>query len=594
VAHDGGSLPAGTPGAAAGERAPGGVPDLAALIASAPAGIALLDAGLRVVVANRALAEAAGLPADGLRGRALPEAIPGLPADLPEMLRQVLARGEPVVHRELRVQAPGDSWRLWLASFHPVRGPAGRVRGIGMIVQDITERKRAEERLAFQATHDALTGLPNRALFLDHLGVALARARRRPRPGSVAVLFFDLDRFKSVNDALGHEVGDRLLVEVGHRLRETVRPADTVARFGGDEFAMLCEDLHSEQEAVGIALRLLAEVPKPIRVGGHELFVTPSIGVALAGGGPGEEPEGLLRDADAAMYLAKERGKARFELYDAGMRSRARERLDAERALRQAIDRAELEVVYQPMVSLRDGGLVGAEALACWRRADGSVVPPDGLRSLVAGGGLAPAVGGWLLEQACRQAAAWRGELGAGRPLCVSVDLSVPLGQPGLVAGVGEVVAGAGLGPGSLQLEVTEHLLLGDAEAIEATLHALKRLGVALAIDQFGTGSSSLAMLRRFPVDALKVDRSFVAGLGQDRDDTVIVAAVTGLAHALGVQSQADGVETATQLAALRGLGCDVAQGAHLFEPLPPAALADLVRAGRHRAPARVEDGASS
>lgn len=577
MADDGGSSLAG-----AGRPAPGlpdALPDLDALVASAPAGIALLDAGLRVVRANRALAEAAGLPPGDLAGRALSEAIPGLPGDVPELLRQVLASGEPVVHHELRVEAPSGSWRHWLASFHPVRGPAGRVLGIGMIAQEITERKRTEERLAFQATHDALTGLPNRALFLDHLGMALARARRRP--GSVAVLFFDLDRFKSVNDALGHEVGDRLLVEVGHRLREIVRPADTVARFGGDEFAMLCEDLDSEREAVGIALRLLAEVPKPIRVGRHELFVTPSVGVALAGGGPGNDPEGLLRDADAAMYLAKERGKARFELYDAAMRTRARERLETERALRRAVDRAELEVVYQPMVSLHDGSVVGAEALACWRRPDGSVVPPAGLRSLVAGSGVAPAVGSWLLGQACRQAAAWRGELGAGRPLCVSVDLSAQLAQPGLVEGVGEVVADAGLGPGSLQLEVTERLLLGDADATEAVLHALKRLGVALAIDQFGTGSSSLAMLRRFPVDALKVDRSFVAGLGRERDDTVIVAAVAGLAHALGIQAQADGVDTAGQLAELRALGCDVAQGAHLFHPRPPDALADLVRAER-------------
>ncbi|HEV8651558.1 MAG TPA: EAL domain-containing protein [Actinomycetes bacterium] len=579
MADDGGSSLGGARRPAPGRAdAP---PDLEALVASAPACIALLDAGLLVVRANQALAEAAGLPAGALAGRALPEVIPGLPGDVPELLRQVLASGEPVVHHELRVEGPGGSWRHWLASFHPVRGPAGRVLGIGMIAQEITERKRTEERLAFQATHDELTGLPNRALFLDHLGMALARARRRP--GSVAVLFFDLDRFKSVNDALGHEVGDRLLVEVGRRLRDIVRPADTVARFGGDEFAMLCEDLHSEREAVGIALRLLAEVPKPIRIGRHELFVTPSIGVALAGGGPGDDPEGLLRDADAAMYLAKERGKARFELYDAAMRTRARERLETEHALRRAVDRAELEVVYQPMVSLHDGSVVGAEALACWRRPDGSVVPPAGLRSLVAGSGLAPVVGSWLLGQACRQAAAWRGELGAGRPLCVSVDLSAQLAQPGLVEGIGEVVADAGLGPGSLQLEVTERLLLGDADAVETVLHALKRLGVALAIDQFGTGSSSLAMLRRFPVDALKVDRSFVAGLGRERDDTVIVAAVAGLARALGIQAQADGVETAGQLAELRALGCDVAQGAYLFEPRPHDALADLVRAQRRR-----------
>jgi len=579
VAEEGGAPQAGAGRVAPGQPDP--LPDLDALVESLPAGIALLDTGLRVVLANRALAEAAGLPADALAGRALLDVVPGLPAGVPGLLRQVLAGGEPVVHHELHVEAPGGSPRHWLASFHPVRGPAGRVLGIGMIVQEITERKRNEERLAFQATHDALTGLPNRALFLDHLGMALARARRRP--GSVAVLFFDLDRFKSVNDALGHEVGDRLLVEVGRRLREIVRPADTVARFGGDEFAMLCEDLQSEREAVGIALRLLAEVPKPVRVGRHELFVTPSIGVALAGGGPGDDPEELLRDADAAMYLAKERGKARFELYDAAMRTRARERQETERALRRAIDRAELEVVYQPMVSLHDGSVVGAEALACWRRPDGSVVPPAGLRSLVAGSGLAPAVGSWLLAQACRQAAAWREELGAGRPLCVSVDLSAQLVQPGLVEGVGEVVAGAGLGPGALQLEVTERLLLGDADTIETILHALKRLGVALVIDQFGTGSSSLAMLRRFPVDALKVDSSFVAGLGRERDDTVIVAAVTGLARALGIQAQADGVDTAGQLAELRALGCDLAQGPYLFEPQSPGALADLVRAERRR-----------
>ena len=452
----------------------------------------------------------------------------------------------------------------------------GRIEFVSSVTRDISERKAFEERLEYQATHDPLTGLPNRTLFLDRLELALARSRRSSR--TVAVLFCDLDHFKVVNDSLGHSAGDRLLVALAQRLRDALRPGDTVARFGGDEFVILCDELATQQDAVYIAERIHKAVHEPLTVGSTEVFAAISIGIAFAGAETG--PESMIRDADAAMYLAKERGRARYEVYDETMRATLDERLDIESALRRAVTRHELRVVYQPTVDLATGAIVGVEALLRWDHPERGLLVPADFIDVAEETGLIVPIGSWVIEQACRQAQRWQ----AARPsehLLVSVNLSGrQLDTPSLIDTVREVIERTGVDPALLGLEITESVVMRDPQASTVALQALKELGVRLAVDDFGTGYSSLAYLRRFPVDLLKVDRAFVDGLGTDSgdaEDRAIVAAVVSLAHTLGMQAIAEGVETATQLAELRDLGCDMAQGFYIAKPLAAPALDDLL-----------------
>ena len=453
----------------------------------------------------------------------------------------------------------------------------GRIEYVSSVTRDISERKAFEERLEYQATHDPLTGLPNRTLFLDRLELALARSRRTQR--TVAVLFCDLDHFKVVNDSLGHSAGDRLLVALAQRLRHALRPGDTVARFGGDEFVILCDDLDNRQDAVTIADRIHAAVHEPLTIGSTEVFAAISIGIAFAQ--PDTGPETMIRDADAAMYLAKERGRARYEVYDETMRATLVERLDIESALRRAIARHELRVVYQPTIDLRSGTIVGVEALLRWAHPErGLLVPAEFIDVAEETGQIVP-IGTWVIEQACRQAQRWQATSGSRTPLLVSVNLSGrQLDAPTLTETVREVIDRTGVDAGLIGLEITESVVMRDPEASKVALQALKELGVHLAVDDFGTGYSSLAYLRRFPVDLLKVDRAFVDGLGPaagDAEDRAIVAAVVSLAHTLGMKAIAEGVETAEQLTELRALGCDAAQGFFISKPLTAPALDDLL-----------------
>jgi diguanylate cyclase (GGDEF)-like protein len=427
--------------------------------------------------------------------------------------------------------------------------------------------RRAFDDAVHQATHDPLTGLPNRSLVLDRLDQALARSERSG--GRVTVLFADLDRFKVVNDSFGHSVGDEVLLCVSERLRAAVRPHDTVGRLAGDEFVVVCEGL-TDREALDVAERVAATVSEPIVLGGRESVITASIGIAHAEAGT--RAEDMLRDSDVAMYGAKERGRSRIELFDAEMRRRMMDRLELERSLRSAITAGELRLDYQPIVCFDGWRVVAAEALVRWDHPERGVVHPAEFIPLAEESGLILPLGRWVLDEACRQLAAWRA---AGRAaLRVTVNLSVrQFADPDLVAAVAEALARAGLPADALWLEITESILMEEVEATAETLRALKRLGVHLSVDDFGTGYSSLNYLKRLPVDLLKIDRSFVAGLGSDPEDAAIVHAIVSLARALRLSVVAEGVEHPDQLHALQRLGCNAVQGFLLARPAPADGL---------------------
>jgi diguanylate cyclase (GGDEF)-like protein len=471
-------------------------------------------------------------------------------------------------HHDLRWQSETDD--LWFSlRVSPLDTPEG---GAVVSYADITSRKQADTQLAHQALHDPLTDLPNRTLFLDRVSVALARNERRP--GGLAVLFLDLDRFKVVNDSLGHEAGDRLLRAVASRLRGVLRPGDTAARFGGDEFVVLCEDIVSTTDAVAIAERISQALARPFVLDDQEVFLTSSIGIAVSTG-PATRAETLVRDADSAMYRAKETGKAHYELFDEAMRDWALQRLALENALHRALERDEFRVHYQPEIDVRTGDVIGAEALVRWEHPVRGLLAPGDWLPLAEEIGLIVPIGAWVLGEACRQLARWQEAGGAGangHGLVMAVNLSArQLAQADLPEVVSRSLRDAGVDAKCLCLEITEDALMHDADAATSTLEELAALGVGVAVDDFGTGYSSLAYLKRFPVDSLKVDRSFVSGLGEmDNDSSTIVAAVVGLAHALGMSAVAEGVETEAQLDHVRRLDCDAAQGFHLGRPAPP------------------------
>jgi diguanylate cyclase (GGDEF)-like protein/PAS domain S-box-containing protein len=445
------------------------------------------------------------------------------------------------------------------------------------IARDISERKHAEAAMAHQALHDPLTELPNRNLLLDRLSQALARTERGDR-GLVAVLLLDLDRFKFVNDSLGHPAGDELLVGVACRLREAVRPEDTVARLGGDEFVVICERVTSTIHARFLAERVAGLIGGGYQVAGTEIFTSASVGIAL--GQAGDTTEALLSDADAAMYLAKERGRGRVELFRPQLRARAESRLAAESALRQAVERDEFVLAFQPLVDLEMGCVVGAEALIRWRPEHKTIVPPGEFITLAEETGLIVPIGAWVLGEACQQLRTWKDAF-PRVPLTMSVNLSARQLTADLLDTLAKTLAVSSLEPEVLTLEITERVLMEDTESALESLLGLKALGVRLAIDDFGIGYSSLSYLKRFPIDTLKVDRAFVSGLGADDDDTAIVAGVLAMARGLRLDVVAEGVETPEQLRALRVLGCPFAQGFHFAQPLTADNFERLLRQGR-------------
>jgi diguanylate cyclase (GGDEF)-like protein/PAS domain S-box-containing protein len=435
------------------------------------------------------------------------------------------------------------------------------------VIFDITERKRAEQRLTHQAFRDALTGLTNRALFANRLEHAVARLGRREE--AVAVLYVDLDNFKYVNDSLGHEAGDRLLVSVAERLRACVRPEDTVARFGGDEFAVLLEGVADPADPTEVAERILRVLSDPFRLwGAREVFTSASIGVALAATAEGR-PQDLLRNADLALYEVKRKGKAGYEVFDSGMGARFSHHVELEGALRGALRRGEFAVRYQPEVSAKTGQIVSMEALVRWEHPHRGVLGPKDFLDVAEETGLIVPIGEWVLKEACRQGRVWQ-ERHADRPAPrVSVNVSArQFLQADLVEKVAEALEESRLGAGNLSLEIAEGALIGDEEAAARKLRALKDLGVRVEADDFGGAYSSLPQLRRLPLDLLKLDGSLVTGLGKELGGEAVAAAMIDLAHALGYAVTAEGVETADQLARLRRLGCDRVQGYHFSGPV--------------------------
>ncbi|MFQ5690655.1 MAG: EAL domain-containing protein [Gemmatimonadota bacterium] len=460
---------------------------------------------------------------------------------------------------------------VWFETLvRPIRDESGKVVRLQTSSRDVTERKLFEEQLEYQALHEPLTDLPNRTLFLDRLRQALIRSRREGT--SVAVMFLDLDRFKVINDSLGHAAGDRLLTAVASRLRACLREADTVARLGGDEFGVLLEFSIDEHNAARVAERVLEQLQPPFTLSGNEMFVSASIGIAFSNPGI-QTAEDLLRFADVAMYRAKDAGAGTYRIFDAEKDVRETRRLERETALRRAIEHDELLVMYQPIVSLHSGRIYGIEALVRWEHPEHGLIGPDEFIPIAEESGLIVPLGYQVMRRACEQATRWAREL--GRPdLVLSVNLSArQFSEPRLETEVATILEDLDMSPGLLQLEITESELMHSAERVDA----LKGLGVRLAIDDFGTGYSSLSYLKNLRVDSLKIDRSFVQGLTERPEDAAIVRTVVTLARALRLEVTAEGVETEEELAYLRELGCHNGQGYLFARPSPPEEAVRLI-----------------
>ncbi|HSI33661.1 MAG TPA: EAL domain-containing protein [Tepidisphaeraceae bacterium] len=588
-----------------------------------PLGIALVGLDLTLLRVNGAFARMLGYEPADLAGRTIAQVThpDDLAADADDAAR-VIAGRIPNYRMEKRyVRRDGSVvWGALTASV--LRDAGGRPTCLIGMVEDVTARRAAEatmrvqnDRMAHDANHDALTGLPNRTLFLDRVDECLRRHAAGANAAPFAVLFLDLDRFKIVNDSLGHAAGDALLRGVAGRLTACVRettPAagtrgfTTVARLGGDEFTVLLDGLSCEADATAVAGRILRALARPFDCGGgHEVTATASVGIVTAGGAHhpfSRDPKGelraspeasasathtsaqdLLRDADAAMYKAKEAGKNRFAVFDAALHAAAVARLRLEGDLRRAVARGEFLLHYQPIVSLDTGALHGFEALLRWRCGD-RVVPPADFIPLAEETGLIVGIGRWVLEEACRQMADWQARVPGTSRAGVSINLSRrQLTDPDLIGHLRRVLAATGVDPAAVKLEITESAIMGDTDAARAVLEAIKRTGVRLSMDDFGTGYSSLSCLHRFPLDELKIDRSFIANLEGRSDAAAVVQSIVTLAHNLGMGVVAEGLEKPEQAAFLQAVDCDFGQGYLFARPLDPAAAEQVLRAGTTR-----------
>jgi len=495
---------------------------------------------------------------------------------------------------EYRIRHKDGSWRFIESTANAIRGEEGESEGLVIVNRDITQRKRAEEKLAHQSFHDGLTNLPNRALFLDRLQRAITLSRRHT-DFRFAVLFIDIDEFKVFNDSLGHTAGDALLIQVAQRLTASLRGADivsrprmgdiaeafggesTLARPGGDEFSVLLEELHDPSDTIRVAERIQQRLAIPFDLNGQEIVLTVSIGINFSGNA-GAEAQDVLRDAEIAMYRAKSRGKARCEVFDHAMHAGAIKRLQLETDLRKALELNQFRVYYQPIVALHNGQIVGFEALSRWQRPERLVMPGEFIAVADETGIILP-INRQLLYDACRQLRSWQALFPSDPPLTLNVNITPKqFAQHELASQIGKILQETGLDPRCVNLEITETIAMADAERSAIVLSELKALGVRLDIDDFGTGYSSLSRLQRFPVDTLKIDRAFISRIDTDTATHQIVRIIVMLAHGLRLKVVAEGVETQAQVDLLKNMGCELAQGYFYSRPAPTEAIEQLLR----------------
>ncbi len=497
-----------------------------------------------------------------------------MPSATMDTIRQHVAARE-IWQGELTVRSFDGRWEPFSAMVVPDADSSGHVSRISAVLRDITERKEFEKRLEWEATHDPLTDLPNRILLTNRLAAALDRAQRDST--LVAIAFLDLDNFRIINESLGHKVGDNLLKQTAEKLAGLVWAQDTVSRFGADEFAILMENLTSVEEAIHLTERIRRAVSGRVGMREVELLMTFSAGVAVSDGTRGD-PSSILRDANAALHEAKLKGRDRTETFTGTLRARAVDRLTVETGLRRALRRDELRLFYQPQVSLATGRVNGAEALIRWQHPENGILGPGEFISIAEMSGLILPIGSWVLREACRQLATWSRELPRGDQFRMGINLSgKQLVQASLIDEMSELIESCGINPNRIELEITESILLDDVDRSLTVLERLKALGVRLSLDDFGTGYSSLTYLRSFPIDVVKIDRSFVDGIGKDNENAAIVKSIIDLARTLGLECIAEGVETNEDLQALRALGCDVAQGYLIAQPLSSADAARMI-----------------
>ena len=535
--------------------------------------IVIVDADANIQYHTPSLRQVFGYGSDDLRTLQLLDLVhPDDRAHAQAFFAQTLARPGVSPPVEWRMRHVDGSWRYAETLGNNLLDDPN-VGGVVLNTRDVSERKGLEQQLAHQAFHDALTRLPNRALFMDRLEHALVRAERHHQ--HVAVLFLDLDNFKFVNDSLGHAAGDDLLIEVAQRLRQCVRPHDTLARLGGDEFTILLEAVHDEYVAESMAQRIWNALQTPFTIDGQVVFTSASIGIALSTAACCGA-DALLRAADIAMYRAKVGGKAHAMVFDESMTADARQRLALETDLQHALEHGELFLAYQPLVHLASQHAVGAEALVRWQHPTRGIIPPNVFIPLAEETGLILPLGRWVIAEACQQARSWHVADPASPP-CVSVHLSArQFRHPGLAGDVAAILRETGLPAHRLTMEITESMLMAQEETTLRSLTALKQLGVKLAIDDFGTGYSSLAYLKRFPIDILKIDRSFMERIEHDAGDGAIVHTIVTLAKTLNLTVTGEGIETEAQLAHLQALDCDVGQGYLFAKPLPALEIAAM------------------
>ena len=549
---------------------------LQAVYATAPVGLCFVDTDLRYVHINERLAELNGRLPDQHLGRTVGEVLPAELADLVvPYYRTVLDTGKAVENVELKAirgTAAGDE-RHWLNSYYPVTDPDGRIMGVNAVVQEITARKKMEEEIRHLANHDALTGLPNRRLFLELITLELAQARRHG--SKMTVFFLDLDRFKNINDTLGHEAGDELLKQVADGLRSTVRSSDTVARIGGDEFNIIVADVTRAEDAADVARKIVEYFGRNFLIAGQELHITASLGISVFPD-DSEEVESLLRFADIAMYHAKEKGGNNCQFYNPDINTRSLERIRLENLLRASVERDELVVHYQPLVDIATNRMVCAEALVRWEHPAMGRIEPAQFIPLAEESGFITNIDEWVLRTVCGQLNRWRR---AGLPAFrVTVNISARFFEnSALVPTIARILQETNVPPQYLDLEITESLAMSNVERAAARLKELAGMGIHISIDDFGTGYSSLNYLKRLPIERLKIDRSFVKDITTDPDDRTIISAVTAMAHNMKMKVIAEGVETEDQLAFLKSAGCDEMQGFLISRPLPAGEFADIL-----------------